>query len=77
MTCVCVCVCVQTEMAVRDAQASYDEQLRKVRQSQQKVVDTHVNNMGHLKAFMDAQAAFYGECQAYIGDLTKVGSPSL
>ena len=64
-------------MTVREAQALYDEQLRKVRLALQKVVDTHVNNMGHLRAFMEAQAAFHAECQAHLGDMQKVGPPNL
>ena len=64
-------------MAVREAQAVYDEQMKKVRQAQEKVVETHVNNMGHLKAFMDAQEAFHAECIAHMGDLKKIGPPSL
>jgi len=62
---------------VREAQATYDEQLKKVRQAQEKVLDTHVNNMGHLKAFMDAQEAFHAECLSHLGDLKIIGTPSL
>ena len=60
---------MQTEMALREAQAEYEQQLEKVRKALKKVVDTHVNNMGYLRSFMAAQRAFYAECQAFLGDI--------
>ena len=59
----------QAEMAYRDAQADYDQQLSKVTKALKKVVETHANNMGYLRSFMSAQRAFYSECQAYLGDI--------
>ena len=54
---------------MREAQAEFDHQLEKVRKALQKVVETHVNNMGYLRSFMAAQRAFFSECQAYLGDI--------
>lgn len=56
-------------MALREAQSMYDTQLQKVRTSMQKVMDTHVNNMGYLRTFMSSQRSFYAECQAHLGDI--------
>ena len=72
MICHVICPHVQTEMALREAQSEYDSQLEKVRKSLQKVVDTHVNNMGYLRAFMAAQRTFHAECQAHLGDIEGV-----
>ena len=60
-------------MLLRDAQSEYDQQLFRVRQALEKVVETHANHMGHLKAFMEAQMAFHVECQAHLGDLQRFG----
>ena len=54
---------------MREAQAEFDHQLEKVRKALQKVVETHMNNMGYLRSFMAAQRAFFSECQAYLGDI--------
>lgn len=63
----------QKEMALRDAQGEYDQQLTKVRNSLKRVVETHVNNMGYLKSFMAAQRDFHAECQAYLGEIDGGG----
>ncbi len=55
-------------MALRDAQAEYDQQLAKVRVALQKVVDTHVKNKGYLYSFMTAQRALHRECQAHLDE---------
>ena len=59
----------QAEIAMREAQAEYQQHLEKVRQRLKKVVGTHVNNMGYIRSFMAAQRAFYEECQAFLADL--------
>lgn len=73
---------VTTEMALREAQSEYEQQLEKVRKSLKKVVETHVNHMGYLRSFMAAQKAFYEESQAFMADLgggtaTNMTSPLL
>ena len=60
---------LKTEMALREAQSEYQQQLKKVRKSLKKVVSTHVNNMGYLRSFMSAQRAFHEECQTFLADM--------
>ena len=66
-------IIAQTEMALREAQSEYDLQLEKVRKSMQKVVDTHTNHMGYLRAFMAAQRAYHAECSSHLGDIEGGG----
>ena len=68
---------VQTEMALREAQSEYEQQLAKVRKSLQKVVDTHVNHMGYLRSFMATQKAYHEECQALMADVEGGAATSL
>jgi len=56
---------------VRAAQAEYDMQLEKVRSSLKRIVQTHVNHLGHLKTFMAAQRSYNAECQALLGDIEE------
>ena len=64
----------QTERALRDAQAEYDQQLEKVRSALKKVVDSHFNNKGYVRSLVAAQKTYYDECQSHF---TNMGSVAL
>ncbi len=57
------------------AQAEYDMQLDKVRSAMKRIVESHVNHLGHLQTLMNAQRAHYTECVGHLGAVA-VGDPS-
>ena len=63
------CAVPQVEKALHDVQADYDMMLEKLRADMKKIVDTHTNNLGHLRSLMGATKAFHEECLVHLKDV--------
>jgi endophilin-B len=59
----------QAESQLRLTQAEYDIQMGKLRSNMEKIVQTHVNNLGHMKTLMAALKTYYSECLAHLEEI--------
>ena len=54
---------------MRSVQAEYEMDMDKLRTNMTKIVQTHVNNLGQMKALMAAIKAYHVECISHIEEL--------
>lgn len=61
----------QAEMELRICQSLFDRQSEITRRTLEGLDNTHMNHMGSLTDFVDAQASFFAECHQYAEELHK------
>ena len=54
---------------MHSVQAEYEIEMDKLRTGMKKIVQTHVNNLGQMKALMAAIKAFHIECISHLDEL--------
>lgn len=57
------------ESHLRSVQADYDIQMDKVRSFMDKIIQTHVNNLGHMRSMMSALKSYHTECIAHLDEI--------
>ncbi|XP_019854265.1 PREDICTED: endophilin-B1-like isoform X2 [Amphimedon queenslandica] len=65
----------KAESNLRSIQADYDSKMEKVRGSMERIVQTHVNNMGHIKGYISTLKSYYTDCMTYLDDIGTEMSP--
>ena len=57
------------ESSLRSIQADYDSKMEKVRVCMERIVQTHVNNMGHMKSMISATKSHYTDCLTHLDEI--------